>query len=74
MSVDFYARRIGRTGRAGAVGVAYSYFTPADGRLAKQILSILKEASQHVPPELEEFAAAAAGGIGAATGGVGKSL
>ncbi|KAG1680760.1 hypothetical protein FOA52_008093 [Chlamydomonas sp. UWO 241] len=61
-SPEDYVHRIGRTGRAGAKGVAYSFFTAADARLAKAIIGILTEAKQAVPPELHQFAAVTAGG------------
>ena len=32
-----YVHRIGRTGRAGATGTAYSFFTSANGKMARQV-------------------------------------
>lgn len=60
-SAEDYVHRIGRTARAGAKGSAYSFFTTANARLAKQIVAILEEADQTVPPQLTKFAATAAG-------------
>lgn len=57
-----YVHRIGRTARAGAKGKAYSFFTANNARMAKPILGILVEASQVVPPELQQFAAVSGGG------------
>lgn len=62
-SAEDYVHRIGRTARAGAKGRAYSFFTPANARLAKPLVGILEEAGQAVPPPLATFAATA-GGVG----------
>ncbi|KAE8667116.1 DEAD-box ATP-dependent RNA helicase 20 [Hibiscus syriacus] len=51
-SLEDYVHRIGRTGRAGAKGTAYSFFTAANARFAKDLIVILKEAGQKVSPEL----------------------
>ena len=59
-----YVHRIGRTGRAGASGAAYSFFTSANGRMAKEIVKILEEAQQPVPPELRTYAMTSGGGGG----------
>jgi len=55
-SLENYVHRIGRTGRAGAVGTAYSFFTPSNCKLAKELLDILVEAKQTVPPQLMQYA------------------
>ncbi|CAI5533545.1 unnamed protein product [Closterium sp. Naga37s-1] len=47
-----YVHRIGRTGRAGATGFSFSFFTAANARLAKDLIKILTEANQVVPPAL----------------------
>ncbi|WZZ07541.1 hypothetical protein YC2023_093462 [Brassica napus] len=51
-SLEDYVHRIGRTGRAGAKGTAYSFFTAANARFAKELVSILEEAGQKVSHEL----------------------
>ena len=51
--VEDYIHRIGRTGRAGATGEAYTLFTPQDSRYARELARVLREAGQQVPPELE---------------------
>lgn len=39
---------LGRTGRAGAKGSAYSFFTPDKYKLAKDLIGVLREAEQAV--------------------------
>ncbi|POY75511.1 hypothetical protein BMF94_1413 [Rhodotorula taiwanensis] len=53
--IEDYIHRIGRTGRAGATGTAYSYITPDQGRLARDLVKILQDAKQVVPPQLQEI-------------------
>ncbi len=51
-----YIHRIGRTGRAGAKGIAYTFFTPGDKKLATDLVGILTNAGQSVPDELQRMA------------------
>lgn len=51
-SLEDYVHRIGRTGRAGAKGTAYTFFTASNGRFAKELIKILEEAGQSVSSEL----------------------
>lgn len=60
-TAEDYVHRIGRTGRAGATGTAYSFFTAANARLAKQIVNVMREANQVVPSELAQMAAVGQG-------------
>ncbi|GAX72837.1 hypothetical protein CEUSTIGMA_g292.t1 [Chlamydomonas eustigma] len=60
-AAEDYVHRIGRTGRAGAKGVAHSFFTTANARLAGQIISVLKEADQPIPPQLFQYAEVSGG-------------
>jgi hypothetical protein len=60
-NAEDYVHRIGRTGRAGAKGISYSFFTAANGRMARDIIKIMREASQVVPPALEQLSATSAG-------------
>eukprot|EP00294_Goniomonas_avonlea_P017906 CAMPEP_0114550086 /NCGR_PEP_ID=MMETSP0114-20121206/5883_1 /TAXON_ID=31324 /ORGANISM="Goniomonas sp, Strain m" /LENGTH=80 /DNA_ID=CAMNT_0001734831 /DNA_START=389 /DNA_END=627 /DNA_ORIENTATION=+ len=51
--MEDYIHRIGRTGRAGATGTAYSFFTAGNMKLAREFVEILKESGADVPPQLE---------------------
>jgi ATP-dependent RNA helicase DDX5/DBP2 len=55
-SMESYVHRVGRTGRAGATGTAYSFFTPTNYKCAKELVQVLMEAKQPVPPQLMQFA------------------
>jgi superfamily II DNA/RNA helicase len=50
-----YVHRIGRTGRASATGEADSLFTDGDKVNANELIRILTEAGQVVPPALARF-------------------
>jgi len=50
-----YVHRIGRTGRGGQTGTAYTFFTPANFRQAGDLVSVLQEAKQEVPSQLLEM-------------------
>lgn len=50
-----YVHRIGRTGRASATGRADSLFTDSDKMHAKELIRILNEAGQLVPPALAKL-------------------
>ena len=53
--IEDYVHRIGRTGRANALGTAFTFFTSENARQAKELTQILQEAKQHIPPTLMEM-------------------
>jgi ATP-dependent RNA helicase DDX5/DBP2 len=61
-NLEDYVHRCGRTGRAGAKGHAYSFFTHNDSKKARGLLEILKKTQQEVPRELEDMASYSGGG------------
>lgn len=61
-TIEDYVHRIGRTGRAGAVGESVSFFTDKNSRMAKELVEILHEAGQQIPPALASVAGS--GGYG----------
>merc|ERR1711904_150522 len=60
--IEDYIHRVGRTGRAGATGSSYTFFTQDKYRHAPDLIKVLEEASQPVPAELEKLAEGAGGG------------
>jgi superfamily II DNA/RNA helicase len=56
-----YIHRIGRTGRIDKKGTAYTFFTWANGKYAKDLVKVLEEANQTVPRELYELVEASKG-------------
>ncbi|XP_034207207.1 DEAD-box ATP-dependent RNA helicase 46 isoform X2 [Prunus dulcis] len=54
--VEDYVHRIGRTGRAGATGLAYTFFGDQDSKYASDLIKVLEGANQRVPPEIREMA------------------
>uniref|UniRef100_A0AAG5DP24 RNA helicase n=1 Tax=Anopheles atroparvus TaxID=41427 RepID=A0AAG5DP24_ANOAO len=63
-SSEDYIHRIGRTGRCSQYGTAYTFFTPNNGRQARELLGVLEEAGQQPTVELIEMAKQAPGGKG----------
>jgi ATP-dependent RNA helicase DDX5/DBP2 len=52
---DNYVHRIGRTGRAGAKGIAHSYIVPhEDKAMVGPLIQLLKKTNQHIPEELHK--------------------
>ena len=47
-----YVHRIGRTGRAGATGFSYSFFSRKNIPIANELIQLLKSANQTIPNEL----------------------
>eukprot|EP01017_Pseudomicrothorax_dubius_P030475 TRINITY_DN3809_c0_g2_i3.p1 TRINITY_DN3809_c0_g2~~TRINITY_DN3809_c0_g2_i3.p1 ORF type:complete len:626 (+),score=100.00 TRINITY_DN3809_c0_g2_i3:96-1973(+) len=55
MQIEDYIHRVGRTGRAGAEGMSYTFFTRDNAKYAGDLIKILRDAKQVVPPELESM-------------------
>ncbi|KAL9242658.1 hypothetical protein vseg_016640 [Gypsophila vaccaria] len=55
LTTEDYVHRIGRTGRAGKKGVAHTFFTKDNKGLAGELVNVLREAGQHIPPDLVKF-------------------
>ena len=52
-AVEDYVHRIGRTGRAGAKGKAYTFFTHDDKKAAAKLVEVLTKAEQEIPEALQ---------------------
>ncbi|KAF3637352.1 DEAD-box ATP-dependent RNA helicase 14 [Capsicum annuum] len=63
--IEDYVHRIGRTGRAGATGEAYTFFCDQDAKHASDLIKVLEGADQKVPAELRDMASRG-GGMGRA--------
>mmetsp|Transcript_3451 Transcript_3451/g.9690 ORF Transcript_3451/g.9690 Transcript_3451/m.9690 type:complete len:149 (-) Transcript_3451:1359-1805(-) len=63
-TVEDYVHRIGRTGRAGAKGTSYSFITSDKAKLARDLVQVMREAKQEIPPEVQQLAHQARGGGG----------
>lgn len=63
-TIEDYVHRIGRTGRAGAKGVSISFFTDKHSRIAGELVELMREAKQEIPPELEAMGRRGGGGGG----------
>ena len=51
-NTEDYIHRIGRTARAEQTGTAYSFFTSGNAKQTRELIDILKEARQNIPPRL----------------------
>lgn len=54
-SSEDYVHRIGRTGRAENKGTAYTFFTSKNGKQARDLIDVLKEANQVINPKLYDL-------------------
>lgn len=54
-SSEDYVHRIGRTGRAGAKGTAVTLFTTDNAKQARDLLTVLQDSKQEIPPALIEM-------------------
>lgn len=55
-SMEDYVHRIGRTGRAGATGISYSFLTADKSKLARKLVDVLREANQEIPADIQAMA------------------
>ena len=55
LTVEDYVHRIGRTGRAGAEGLAITLFTEHDKAQSGALINVLRAAGQDVPEDLLKF-------------------
>jgi len=53
--IEDYVHRIGRTGRAGKKGIAYTFFTQKNSRRAKELITLMENAGQVVPQALRDM-------------------
>merc|ERR1719197_1029918 len=53
--IEDYVHRIGRTGRAGAKGLAHSFITKKELSIAPDLVKMLKKSNQIVPEQLESL-------------------
>ncbi|CAO3599520.1 unnamed protein product [Absidia cylindrospora] len=51
--MEDYVHRVGRTGRAGNKGTAYTFITPTQERYAMDICKALRLSGQAIPPDLQ---------------------
>lgn len=70
--VEDYVHRIGRTGRAGAKGIAHTFFTQGDRKNATKLVEVMLKADQEVPEELQKMVQPRFGGGGRGYGGRGR--
>lgn len=69
--IDDYVHRIGRTGRAGNIGIATAFFNRNNKNVVKGLIEILGEANQEVPDFLSKIARESAFGGKSTRGGMG---
>ncbi|XP_042050682.1 DEAD-box ATP-dependent RNA helicase 40-like [Salvia splendens] len=62
--VEDYVHRIGRTGRAGASGISFTFFSEQDWKHAPDLVKVLEGANQAVPPEIRDIALRGGPGFG----------
>lgn len=72
-TIEDYIHRIGRTGRKTVEGygegTSISFFSPSNAGVARDLLKVMREAGQAIPPRLEEYAMSGGGGGGKFGGG-----
>lgn len=68
-NIDDYVHRIGRTGRVGNEGQAFSFMNERNRNIARDLLDLLTEGGQEVPPWLSGMGSGFGGGGGGRRGG-----
>ncbi|CAM9229241.1 unnamed protein product, partial [Phaeothamnion confervicola] len=63
-NMEDYIHRIGRCGRAGAKGTSVSFFGSKNSRCARELVKILSESGNSVPPEISQLSSGGGGGYG----------
>eukprot|EP00930_Biecheleria_cincta_P068716 TRINITY_DN5649_c0_g4_i1.p1 TRINITY_DN5649_c0_g4~~TRINITY_DN5649_c0_g4_i1.p1 ORF type:complete len:486 (-),score=89.32 TRINITY_DN5649_c0_g4_i1:73-1530(-) len=71
-NMEDYVHRIGRTGRAGAKGRAWTMLYENDSGMAQQIMKVFRKSGQEPPPELREIAEGSVSSSWGGGGGGGK--
>jgi len=66
--IDDYVHRIGRTGRAGNVGIATAFFNRGNRNIVRDLMELLREANQEIPGWLDTVAQESAFGGGSYRG------
>jgi len=62
-NIEDYVHRVGRTARGTkAEGLAYSFFTNSDASRARELIKILEQTNQDVPPALLSMQSRSGGG------------
>lgn len=55
LTIEDYVHRIGRTGRAGKLGISHTFFTIHDKSHSGELIQQLKQSNQKIPSELLKF-------------------
>ncbi|CAM9104319.1 unnamed protein product [Discosporangium mesarthrocarpum] len=63
-NMEDYIHRIGRCGRAGAKGTAVSFFGTKNAKNARELIKILDESGNNIPPDLNKMMMMGGGGGG----------
>jgi ATP-dependent RNA helicase DDX3X len=71
--IDDYVHRIGRTGRAGNTGVSTAFFNRGNKNIVRELVELLREANQIIPPWLDSVLHESTFGSGGFTRGRGGS-
>jgi ATP-dependent RNA helicase DDX5/DBP2 len=58
-SLEDYVHRVGRTGRAGALGTSISFVSTKNARMVNDLIKVLNESKQTINPELYKLQASA---------------